>query len=258
MLTRRIIPCLDVMDGQVVKGVNFINLVREGDPVELAARYSEASADELVFLDITASIESRPHVIDLVKKVAEQVFIPFTIGGGIKTVMDIDRILHAGADKVSINTAALAQPQLIVEGAKKFGSQCIVVAMDVKKDGDTWWVYSHGGRNKTHWEAVRWATEAMNLGAGEILLTSMDADGTQEGVDLEITRRISTVVNIPVIASGGIGKLIHFEEAFLYGKSDAVLAATVFHRNTFNISQVKMYLHQQGIPMRLIGKEYES
>ncbi len=253
MLTKRIIPCLDVMDGQVVKGVNFVNLVREGDPVELAARYSDAGADELVFLDITASVESRPNVVELVRRVAKEVFIPFTIGGGVKTVADIDRILRAGADKVSINTAALAQPELLTEGAKRFGSQCIVLAMDVKRERDTWWVYSHGGRKRTARKALPWAVEAVNLGAGEILLTSMDADGTQAGVDLEITRKISAAVNVPVIASGGIGKLVHFKDALEKGRADAVLAASVFHRKTFTIAQVKAYLHEQGIPVRLTG-----
>jgi cyclase len=258
VLTRRIIPCLDVMDGQVVKGVNFVNLVAQGDPVELAAHYSEAGADELVFLDITASIESRPHLVELVSRVAQRVFIPFTVGGGIRTVADMERILRAGADKVTVNSAALARPRLLTEGARHFGSQCIVTAMDVKREGDTWWVYSHGGRKKTAWEAVQWATEAVNLGAGEILLTSMDADGTRAGIDLEITRRISTAVNVPVIASGGIGKRVHFKTAFRSGKADAVLAASVFHRKILTIPQVKAYLQAQGIPVRLTGSEDET
>lgn len=255
MLTRRIIPCLDVKDGQVVKGVKFLNLVNEGDAVELAARYSDAGADELVFLDITATLESRRHVVDLAAEVAKRVFIPFTVGGGIRTREDIGEILQAGADRVSINSAALRNPDLLREGARRFGSQCIVLAMDVKRNAGDWRVYSHGGTRSTERKAVQWAKEAVERGAGEILLTSMDADGTQNGVDVEITRRISRSVNVPVIASGGIGTVEHFREAIMKGKADAVLAASVFHRGILTLQEVKEYLAAQKIPVRLTGEE---
>ena len=255
MLTKRIIPCLDVKDGQVVKGVHFKNLVQEGDPIELAARYSDMGADELVFLDITATLESRQHVIKLVGKVARKVFIPLTVGGGIRSVEDISQILGAGADKVSINSAALKDSKIIRVASERFGSQCIVLAVDVKYEKKSWVVYSHGGTLPTGREAISWITEAVNCGAGEILLTSMDADGTQNGVDINITQKISRAVDVPVIASGGIGKLIHFKDAILIGEADAVLAASVFHRNIFSIDQVKTYLDGHSIPVRLSKKE---
>lgn len=251
MLTKRIIPCLDVKDGYVVKGITFKDLVVEGDPVEFAAHYSDQGADELVFLDITASLESRSHVTNLVTRVAREVFIPFTVGGGVRTVNDIEVLLQAGADKVSINSAALTNPELIEQGSNEFGSQCIVLAMDVKRSNGKWKVYSHGGTQRTELEAEIWAREAVSRGAGEILLTSMDADGTQTGVDLMITQKISQLVDVPVIASGGIGRLNHFRDAIIEGKADAVLAASVFHRNIFTINQVKKYLYEEGIPVRL-------
>ena len=253
MLTKRIIPCLDIKDGQVVKGVNFKNLVNEGDPVQLAKRYSDEGADELVFLDISASLESRSHVVELVEQVAKSVFIPFTVGGGIRETTDIEKILMAGADKVSINSAAIYNPKLITDGASIFGSQCIVVALDVKKIGAQWIVHSHGGTRPTDLEAVAWAKEIVGRGAGEILLTSMDADGTQAGIDLEITKRISEAVPIPVIASGGIGQKVHFKEACTLGLADAVLAASIFHRKIFSIKEIKEYLANNKIPIRLNG-----
>lgn len=251
MLTRRIIPCLDVKDGHVVKGVHFENLVREGDPVEMAADYSDSGADELVFLDITATLESRQNVVELVRRVAKTVFIPFTVGGGIRILDDIARILEAGADKVSVNSAALKQPDFVNEAARLFGSQCIVLAVDVKREGSSWYVYSHGGTRRTERESVSWVTDGVSRGAGEILLTSMDADGTQTGVDLEITRQISRAVDVPVIASGGIGKLAHFEDAFEKGEADAALAASVFHRHIFTVRQVKEYLNDRQIVVRI-------
>tara|TARA_B100000029_G_scaffold461611_1_gene493526 strand:- start:6422 stop:7198 length:777 start_codon:yes stop_codon:yes gene_type:complete len=257
MLTRRIIPCLDVKDGDVVKGVNFENLVSEGDPAELAEKYSKAGADELVFLDITATLESRKNVMNLVKQVAKKVFIPFTVGGGIQSIRDIAEILRAGADKVAINSAALKNPNLLYESALVFGSQCIVLAIDVKFNNNLWTVYSHGGSIATKNEAVQWARQAVSLGAGEILLTSMDADGTQDGVDLEITRKISRAVNVPIIASGGIGRLEHFSQAIVQGEADAVLAASVFHRSILAVNEIKMYLNSQDIPVRLTGDNNE-
>lgn len=251
MLTRRIIPCLDVKDGHVVKGVHFENLVREGDPVEMAADYSDSGADELVFLDITATLESRQNVVELVRRVAKTLFIPFTVGGGIRILDDIARILEAGADKVSVNSAALKQPDFVNEAARLFGSQCIVLAVDVKREGSSWYVYSHGGTRRTERESVSWVTDGVSRGAGEILLTSMDADGTQTGVDLEITRQISRAVDVPVIASGGIGKLAHFEDAFEKGEADAALAASVFHRHIFTVGQVKEYLNDRQIVVRI-------
>ena len=250
MLAKRIIPCLDVKDGNVVKGVNFVNLTIEGDPIELAAKYSKEGADELVFLDITATLESRNNVVDLVTKVAKKVFIPFTVGGGVRSVHDISELLNAGADKVSINSAALKNPDLLNDASKKFGSQCIVLAVDVKKNGHSWNVHSHSGSKPMNIDATQWIKEGEERGAGEILLTSMDADGTQSGVDLKITQTISQKVSIPVIASGGIGSLKHFKDAFDIGKADAVLAASVFHRNILPISSVKKYLTQNGIQIR--------
>lgn len=254
MLTKRIIPCLDVKDGSVVKGVKFVDLVQEGDPVELGARYSDMGADELVFLDISASVEARKHVTALARRVAENVFIPFTIGGGIRVIGDMEAVLEAGADKIAVNTAALLRPEVLTEGADRFGSQCIVLAMDVKRKGaGRWEVFSHGGAQPTEREAVAWAREAVDRGVGEILLTSIDADGTKAGVDVAITRQVSEVVSVPVVASGGIGELRHFKEALEDGKADAALAASVFHRSIFTIRQVKEYLHAAGIPVRMTG-----
>ena len=250
MLAKRIIPCLDVKDGEVVKGVNFVNLTSEGDPVELAQKYSNEGADELVFLDITATLESRNNVVDLVKKVAKKVFIPFTVGGGVRSIKDISELLIAGADKVSINSAALKNPNLLNDASNRFGSQCIVLAVDVKRTGDSWNVYCHGGSRSLNINAIEWIKKAENRGVGEILLTSMDADGTQAGVDLEITKIISDMVSIPVIASGGIGTLEHFKDAFNIGKADAVLAASVFHRDILPIDRVKNYLIQKNIQVR--------
>lgn len=256
MLAKRIIPCLDVHKGRVVKGVNFVNLRDAGDPVEQAAVYDAEQADELVFLDITASAEHRGIMLDVVRRTAETIFIPFTVGGGIRTVEDIRAILLAGADKVSINTAAVQNPSLITEGAKRFGSQCIVVAIDAKRvpiepgQPPRWEVYIHGGRTPTGLDAIEWAKRAEELGAGEFLLTSMDADGTQDGYDVELTRAVAEAVSVPVIASGGAGQLEHFYEALVEGQADAVLAASVFHYRTFSIRQVKDYLRQRGVPVR--------
>ncbi len=259
MLAKRIIPCLDVKDGRVVKGINFVNLRDAGDPVEQAQIYDAARADELIFLDITASPERRDITIEMVRRVADTVFIPFTVGGGIRTIEDIRAILMAGADKVSINTSAVKNPPLVTQGAKRFGSQCIVVAIDAKKIPMTkpqipkrtrWKVYINGGRVPTGLEAVEWAREAEARGAGEILLTSMDCDGTQEGYDIELTRAIAEAVSIPVIASGGAGKLEHFYQALTVGKADAALAASLFHYKQLTIAQVKEYLAAQGVPVR--------
>ena len=250
MLAKRIIPCLDVKDGEVVKGVNFVNLTSEGNPVELAEKYSKEGADELVFLDITATLKSRNNVVDLVKEVAKKVFIPFTVGGGVRSVKDISELLNAGADKVSINSAALKNPKLLNDASNRFGSQCIVLAVDVKRTGSSWNVFSHGGSRSLDINAIEWIKEAEDRGVGEILLTSMDADGTQAGVDLEITRMISDMVSIPVIASGGIGTLNHFKDAFNIGKADAVLAASVFHRDIIPVKKVIKYLAENGIQVR--------
>jgi cyclase len=251
MLAKRIIPCLDIKEGRVVKGVSFLGLRDAGDPLELARRYNDQSADELVFLDITASHENRGLTLDLATRLARVLFIPFTIGGGISTLEDIHRIVTAGADKVSVNSAALNDPDLITRGAERFGSQCIVVAMDVKRDGERWEVYSHGGRRPTGRDAYEWAKEAERRGAGEILLTSMDRDGRQEGFDLEITAKISGNVHIPVIASGGGGTVEHFFAALTEGRADAVLAATVFHYGQMTVPQLKQDLHRRGVPVRL-------
>lgn len=253
MLTKRIIPCLDIKDGRVVKGINFKALQDAGDPVELAAGYNEAGADELVFLDITASSEKRKLVAHLAEQVAKQIFIPFTIGGGIRSVEDMSAVLHAGADKVAINTAAVLDEHLITQGAAQFGSQCIVVAMDVKKVDDTAWeVYIYGGKEATGIDALKWAKEVVDLGAGEILLTSMDSDGTQDGFALEVTRQISESVPIPVIASGGGGTPQHFYEVLSQGKADAALAASIFHYNRVQIVDLKNYLDENGIPVRRV------
>lgn len=253
MLTKRIIPCLDVNNGRVVKGINFVNLKDAGDPVSVGEAYSKAGADELVFLDITASNERRATVADMVREVAKKVFIPFTVGGGIRTVDDVKAILREGADKVSMNSAAIDKPELIAESADKFGSQCVVVAIDAKKraDGSGWNIYKHGGRIDTGLDAVEWAKKVVSLGAGEILLTSMDCDGTKAGYDIELTRQISQSVNVPVIASGGAGTLEHFYDALTEGGADAALAASLFHYKKLEIKQVKEYLNGRGIPVRL-------
>lgn len=252
MLAKRIIPCLDVKEGQVVKGVNFVNLRDAGDPVEQALVYNAEQADELVFLDITASYEQRDITIDMVHHVAEALSIPFTVGGGIRTLDDIRKILMAGADKISINTAAVETPKLISEGAKRFGSQCIVVAIDAKRIANgRWEVYIRGGRTPTGLGAVEWAQKAEELGAGEILLTSMNRDGTQEGYDVKLTRAAADSVSIPVIASGGAGSLEHFYEILTIGKADAALAASLFHYRKVTIRQVKEYLREKGVPVRL-------
>ncbi len=247
MLLKRIIPCLDVTDGRVVKGTNFVNLRDAGDPVELAELYDDEGADELVFLDITASSDGRETMLNVVRNVAEKVFIPFTVGGGIRTVEDMRRMLKAGADKVAINTAAIKNPELIKEGAVKFGSQCIVVAIDAKQVGDNRWeIYTHGGRNPTGIDAVEWARKVEELGAGEILLTSMDRDGTKEGFDIELTRTIAESVRIPVIASGGVGTLDHIAEGLTEGKADAALAASIFHFRKYSIKETKDYLNTEA------------
>ena len=253
MITKRIIPCLDVHDGRVVKGVNFVNLVDAGDPVEIAAAYDQAGADELVFLDITASSDNRATKVELVRRVAEKVFIPFTVGGGIRNVEDFKAILREGADKVAVNSAAIMNPSLIREAADKFGSQCVVVAIDAKRraDGSGWNIYKNGGRVDMGIDAVEWAVKANQLGAGEILLTSMDCDGTKNGYDNELTRIVSEKVSIPVIASGGAGSLEHFRDVFVQGKADAALAASLFHFKELEIRDVKKYLHEQGISVRI-------
>ena len=250
MLTKRIIPCLDVKNGRVVKGVNFVQLRDAGDPVEIAAKYDKARADEIVFLDITASHEKRSIFIDVVRATAEQVFMPLTVGGGINTIDDIRALLNAGADKVSINTAAVNDPELVRQAAKRFGSQCIVVAIDAKKDGDSWRVYTHGGRAPADKDAVEWAKEVEGLGAGEILLTSMDTDGTKDGFDLPLTRAISDAVHIPVIASGGAGTKQHFVDVFTQTGADAALAASVFHYGELTVKDVKNYLEKNQVSVR--------
>ena len=253
MYAKRIIPCLDVKNGRVVKGVNFVNLIDAGDPVECAKVYDKAGADELVFLDITASSDARGTVVDMVRAVAREVFIPFTVGGGIRSVEDFRKILNAGADKVSVNSAALKRPELISEAADKFGSQCVVCAIDAKRraDGNGWEVYLNGGRVNTGKDALEWASEAEALGAGEILLTSMDCDGTKAGYDVELTRAVSENAKIPVIASGGAGTMGHFLDAFRFGKADAVLAASLFHFREIEIMDLKRYLAQNGESVRI-------
>ena len=253
MFTKRIIPCLDVKDGRVVKGVNFVGLKDAGDPVEIAKAYDAAGADELIFLDITASSDQRKTVVDMVREVAKCVFIPFTVGGGIRTVDDFRALLREGADKISINSSAINRPELIREAAEKFGSQCVVVAIDAKKraDGTGWNIYKNGGRLDVGIDAVEWARKVESLGAGEILLTSMDGDGTKAGYDLELTRAIADSVSIPVIASGGAGTLEHFKEALTEGGADAALAASLFHYKELEIKEVKEYLRNEGISVRL-------
>ncbi|NWF66349.1 MAG: imidazole glycerol phosphate synthase subunit HisF [Campylobacterales bacterium] len=247
---KRVIPCLDVNNGRVVKGVNFVGLKDAGDPVEVAKRYNDEGADEITFLDITASHENRGTIVDIVKEVAKEVFIPLTVGGGIRKLEDIYSLLNVGCDKVSINSSAIKNPDFINESSKRFGSQCIVVAIDVKKSGDSWHVYINGGRVDTGLDAIAWAKEVVNRGAGEILLTSMNADGTKNGYDLEITKKISEVVNVPVIASGGAGTMEHIKEAFLNG-ADAALAASIFHYKEIDIMDLKRYLKSQNIAVRL-------
>nr|WP_291233658.1 imidazole glycerol phosphate synthase subunit HisF [Frisingicoccus sp.] len=253
MFTKRIIPCLDVHNGRVVKGVNFVDLKDAGDPVEIGAAYDKAGADELVFLDITASSDARNTVVDLVRRVAENVFIPFTVGGGIRTVDDFRALLREGADKISINSSAINRPELISEAADKFGSQCVVVAIDAKRraDGSGWNIYKNGGRIDTGLDALEWADKVTRMGAGEILLTSMDCDGTKAGYDIELTRRIAEIVPVPVIASGGAGTKDHFYEALTEGKADAALAASLFHYKELEIRDLKQYLNNKGVSVRL-------
>lgn len=254
MLSKRIIPCLDVDKGRVVKGVNFVNLIDAGDPVEVAKAYNKSLADEIVFLDITASHEERDTIEEVVKKTAKEIFIPLTVGGGIRTVDDFRKILLAGADKVAVNSAAVKRPELITEAAEKFGSQCVVLAMDAKHNEErgSWDVYINGGRINMNMDAIEWAMKAESLGAGEILLTSMDCDGTKAGFDVELTRLVSEAVSIPVIASGGAGTMGHFEDVLTEGKADAALAASLFHFKEMEINELKDYLNDKGIPVRRI------
>jgi cyclase len=259
MLAKRIIPCLDVTGGRVVKGVNFVELRDAGDPVEIAARYNEQGADELTFLDITATSDARDLILPIIEAVASQVFIPLTVGGGVRTVADVRRLLNAGADKVSFNSAAVARPELIAEASQRYGAQCIVVAIDAKRRqgedlsarGPGWDVYTHGGRRNTGLDAVQWAGRMASLGAGEILLTSMDRDGTRVGFDLELTRAVSDTVPVPVIASGGVGALEHLSQGIRIGGADAVLAASIFHYGEFTVGQAKALLARDGVPVRL-------
>lgn len=251
MLTKRILPCLDIKDGQTVKGVNFVNLREAGDPVELGAAYAEQGADELVFLDITATVEKRKTLIELVKRIAAEINIPFTVGGGIVNEGDVGALLEAGADKISVNTAAVKQPDLINRFANTFGSQCVVLAIDARDTGDNWLVHTHGGRIPTNIELVNWAIEAVDRGAGEILLTSMNHDGTKNGFAKEITRHLSDILPIPIIASGGAGTMHHFVDVFSEGKADAALAASIFHFGEITIPDLKKYLKNNNIPVRL-------
>ena len=252
MLTKRISPCLDVTAGRVVKGVNFVELKDAGDPVEIARRYNDQGADELTFLDITASSDQRDLILNIIEDVSSQVFIPLTVGGGVRTVEDVRRLLNAGADKVSINTSAVTNPQLVADASSRYGSQCIVVAIDAKQvSPGKWEIFTHGGRNPTGLEAISWAKKMEQLGAGEILLTSMDKDGTKSGFDLELTRAISDAVSIPVIASGGVGNLQHLADGVLEGHADAVLAASIFHYGEYTVQEAKKFMSDQNIPVRL-------
>jgi len=252
MLAKRIIPCMDVTGGRVVKGINFVNLIDAGDPVEIARRYDDQGADELTFLDITASSDQRDLILEVIEAVASQVFIPLTVGGGVRVVEDVRRLLNAGADKVSINTSAVQNPQLVRDASARYGSQCIVVAIDAKRSGEnTWQVYTHGGRNATGLDAVEWAQHMAQLGAGEILLTSMDKDGTRSGFDLALTRAISDAVPIPVIASGGVGSLDDLADGVNIGRADAVLAASIFHYGQHTVGEAKRHMAARGIPVRL-------
>lgn len=251
MLAKRIIPCLDVKEGRVVKGIQFVDLRDAGDPVESARAYEEQGADEIAFLDITASHEKREILIDLVRRTAEEVFIPLVVGGGVRDLEDIRKLLKAGADKVSINTAAVEDPSLVEKASKRFGSQCLVIAIDAKRRGPGWEVYTHGGRRPTGIDAIEWARKVESLGAGELLLTSMDRDGTKEGYDLELTRTIAESVDVPVIASGGVGTLEHLYEGLVLGKASAVLAASIFHYREYTVAQVKSYLKEKGVVVRL-------
>src|SRR5687768_354138 len=250
-LAKRIIPCLDVTNGRVVKGVNFVGLRDAGNPVEISRRYDEQGADELTFLDITASSDDRDLILGIIEEVATQVFIPLTVGGGVRKVEDVRRLLNAGADKVSINTAAVQNPQLVADAAGRYGSQCIVVAIDAKRAGDGWEVFTHGGRKSSGLNAIEWATRMQSLGAGELLVTSMDRDGTRHGFDLALTRAISDAVEIPVIASGGVGNLEHLAQGILEGHADAVLAASIFHYGEYTVRQAKEYMARHGIEVRL-------
>ena len=251
MLKNRIIPCLDVKNGRVVKGINFIDLKDAGDPVEQAKIYSEGGADEICFLDITASNENRDTIYDVVEKTSKKCFVPLTVGGGVRSVEDISKLLNCGADKVSINTAAVNDKQVVVNSSKKFGSQCIVVAIDAKKNGDVWEIYTHGGRNKTGIDALKFAKEMETSGAGELLVTSMDRDGTQVGYDIDLMSKITSAVNIPVIASGGVGTLDHLVDGIKLGNASAVLAASIFHYGKYSVKQAKEYLDSKGIPVRI-------
>ena len=251
MLKNRIIPCLDVKNGRVVKGINFVDLKDAGDPVEQAKIYSDGGADEICFLDITASNENRDTIYDVVEKTSKKCFVPLTVGGGVRSVEDISKLLNCGADKVSINTAAVNDKQVVVDSSKKFGSQCIVVAIDAKKNGDTWEIYTHGGRNKTDIDGIKFAKEMEKSGAGELLVTSMDRDGTQVGYDIDLMSKISSAVNIPIIASGGVGTLDHLVDGIKLGNASAVLAASIFHYGKYSVKQAKEYLDSKGIPVRI-------
>ena len=251
MLKNRIIPCLDVKNGRVVKGINFVDLKDAGDPVEQAKIYSDGGADEICFLDITASNENRSTIYEIVKKTSKKCFVPLTVGGGVRSIEDINKLLNCGADKVSINTAAVQNPKIVMESSLKFGSQCIVVAIDAKKEGNSWKIFTHGGRNKTDIDAIKFAKQMEEYGAGELLVTSMDRDGTQKGYDIDLMQKISEMVNIPVIASGGVGSLDHLAEGITKGKANAVLAASIFHYGKYSIKQAKEYLDSKGIPVRI-------
>ena len=251
MLKNRIIPCLDVKNGRVVKGINFVDLKDAGDPVEQAKIYSDGGADEICFLDITASNENRSTIYEVVKKTSKKCFVPLTVGGGVRSIEDINKLLNCGADKVSINTAAVQNPKIVMESSLKFGSQCIVVAIDAKKEENSWKIFTHGGRNKTDIDAIKFAKQMEEYGAGELLVTSMDRDGTQKGYDIDLMQKISEMVNIPVIASGGVGSLDHLAEGITKGKANAVLAASIFHYGKYSIKQAKEYLDSKGIPVRI-------